>query len=296
MLLLISLILIVAIIGLSLFIQYLVKSTDSYSSTNTSSLDYMAMIISDYKTGNKDNRINLLHSAVDNYSREVKKDQRLLFFIGDNFSYNFKDYDNIFNNEKGLLYYFNPENIFYTIANYDSINKELTKILVNKNIYLPTNINDIFWDIGYYKKHIPNSTIYIICFNSMLYSGYTGGIFNIKQQKQINQLIKDLDSLQPENTVYILTNDPVFSGKSTQNFILSKIDDKYKNKISGIFTSHKNNNNNNNDLNSTNYWDSSKGKAYEWNIPSIYDSSYISVKFPLNNPLIMATTDVVLKK
>lgn len=262
-----SLIVICTLIGMALYIQYLVKSNNL--DINQNSLNYIAMITSDLSQNyDKDNNsINILQLALDNFVKDIKKEQRLLFFIDDTYS-------SI--NEKNLLYYFNPENIFYTIGN-NSVNKELIQSLVSNNIYIPKGPSDIFWDIGYYKKHIPNSTIHIICFNSSLYTGFSYDLYNEKQQKQINQLKKDLDSLQEENTVYILTHNPI-------DFIFNKLDNKYKNCISGIFISNKNNN-----LTSMNAWDSYKGKSYMWNIPM---SSYISVQFPLNTPLIMSETDV----
>ena len=157
-----SLIVICTIIGIALYIQYLVKSNNL--DINQNSLNYIVMITSDLSQNyDKD---NILQSALDNFVKDIKKEQRLLFFIDDNY---------YSNKEKNLLDYFNSENIFYTIGN-NSVNKEFIQSIVSNNIYTPKGLSDIFWDTGYYKKHIPNSTIHIICFNS-----------GLSNEKQINQ-------------------------------------------------------------------------------------------------------------
>lgn len=279
-----------------------------------------------------DTPLNLLHSALENYIKGVNKEQRLLFFTGDTFSHDLKDsqltadveykvMSKTFNAKNGLLSYFNPENIFYTVGNHggltdqafwqeDDVSEAWAQSLIDNNI-IPTDQIEFFKDTGYYKKHIPNSTIYVICFNSMLYSGLskhqgcTGNDCNLKQQRQIDQLKKDLDSLQPENTAYILSHYPIDSADTSKvsltNFIWSKIGYNYQSRVSGIFTAHTHD-----PLTSLNNWKTTKGdNAYTWNIPSIYwswnpaniyqnkkVSSYISITFPLNNPLVMAETDV----
>ena len=144
---------------------------------------------------------------------------------------------------------------------------------------------------------MPNSTIDIICFNSILYPIVAGkkGCNKCKcQDKQIEQLKKDLDNLPPERTVYILTHYPIDSDAvEHKRFIWDKIGTKYKKVISGIFTAHTHE-----PLSSLNNWISKSGPSYTWNIPSIYwrdsddVSSYIKVDFPLNTPLILSQMDV----
>ena len=91
-----SLIVICTLIGIALYIQYLVKSNNL--DMNQNSLNYIAMITSDLSQNySKDNNsINILQLALDNFVKDIKKGQRLLFFIDDTYS-SF--------NEKNLLYF-----------------------------------------------------------------------------------------------------------------------------------------------------------------------------------------------
>ena len=340
MMLFITLILILFLIVLSLFIQHLVKSKSILASSDENILNSFAMITSDwyiepwYSSGggsvnNWDINlmddwysknpiicsgigeysgipICLLRSALDNFSKGVAKEQRLLFFTGDILSHDNKPnltksvvMKKIFD---GVLNYFFHNNIFYAVGDFwqdDTVRQAWAQSLVNNNIYIPRGPDDIFWDTGYYKKLIPNSTIYVICFNSILYSDLSTHSkctdCTEKQQKQINQLKKDLDSLKPENTVYILYHSKLLE----QQFIWNMIGTSYQNRISGIITSDKSN-----PLNSLDSWSiSNEENAYTWNIPSIYwsynnlfpgklVSSYISVPFNINVPLVLAETDV----
>jgi hypothetical protein len=314
--LIISVVVILIIIGFALILQYVVKSSQNplYEPT----LESFAMIVSDihidpgYTSGAKNKRnsgsiddwsnlaqlkcspIGLLESAIKDFSNYVPKEQRLFLFTGDNQNIDNTLMYKIFNKREGLLKYFNPSNIFYNVGNHVTrTQQELwAKIIVNSGVYTPSGLDDIFWDTGYYKKLVPNTTIYIICFNSILYSGCTGDTCTKKHIQQIDQIKKDLDSLGPKNSVYILTNYPIDS-VSTQHFIWSKIGKEYKKLVSGIITGHTTNTK----LQNLDSWDSKKGKAYTWNIPSIYwtggVSSYIKVPFPLNKPLELAEPDVI---
>ena len=260
--------------------------------------------------------IGLFQSAIKDFSKNIPKEQRLFLFTGDIFSQGDDpnvDIDKtvmnkIFDKDEGLLNYFNPSNIFYASGNHgariqqalrekDTVSEAWTQSIVNSGVYKPSGLDDIFWDTGYYKKLIPNTTIYIICFNSYLYSGLskrsgcTVDTCTKKQIKQIDQLKKDLDSLGPNNSVYILTHYPIDS-VSTQHFIWSKIGKEYKKLVSGIITGHTHTK-----LQNLDSWDSKKGKAYTWNIPSMYwdggVSSYIKIPFPLNKPIELSDPDVM---
>jgi hypothetical protein len=279
-------------IGLALLIQYFVRSNPNVTPTPT--MESFAMIVADIHieplhatscTGTpEDMPIGLFQSAIKDFTRDVPKEQRLFFFVGDTSTQGD-------NQTKGLLKYFNPSNIFYSVGKTQAFWRKdttLAQSLVDNGIYKPSGPNDIFWDVGYYKKLISNTTNYVICFNSILYSEDVC----TKKQQQIDQLKKDLDSLGPKNSVYILTHYPIDSAK---HFIWNKIGEKYKDRVSGIFTGHSHC-----PLKSLDSWDTKKGKAYTWNIPSIYNaipnkpiSSYIKVPFTLNKPLELAETDVM---
>lgn len=265
-------------------------------------------------SGAKDTPIVLFQSALKDFSKNVPKEQRLFLFSGDNFPYDlnvgktsgsiemYKMFD-------GLLNYFDPSNIFYAVGNNvaktdnDNVSQVWAQSIVDNHIYKPSGSDDIFWSTGYYKKLIPNTTIYIICFNSILYSGLSshegcsGDKCTKKQKQQLDQLKKDLDSLDNKNSVYILTHYPIESSHhskvSIHNFIWSKIGKKYKDRIRGILIG-----NTPDKLQNIDSWDYNKDeKAYIWNIPSIYGnkgiSSYIKVQLPLNKPLELAETDVM---
>jgi hypothetical protein len=289
------------LIGLALLIQYFVRSNPKVPPT-PHTMESFAMIVADihieplHSPKNKwdactgtpeDTPIGLFQSAIKDFTRDVPKEQRLFFFVGDTSTQGD-------NPTKGLLRYFNPSNIFYTVGKTQQAfwrkDTALAQSLVDNGIYKPSGPDDIFWDVGYYKKLISNTTNYVICFNSILYSG---DICPKKQQQQIDQLKKDLDSLGPKNSVYILTHYP--ADVSTKHFIWNKIGKKYKDRVSGIFTGHSHD-----PLKSLDSWDTKKGKAYTWNIPSIYKaipnkpvSCYIKVPFTLNKPLELAETDVM---
>jgi hypothetical protein len=241
----VSLIVVVFFIILAITIQYLVRTNIINDPTTLSNV---AMITSDLKS----------IQELEDFSKDVEKEQRLFFYMGENINtINFKY----------LLKYFYPINIFFIT------NKISTNILVENDIYKPSGPDDIFWKCGYYKKHLQNSTIDIICFN---YSCQNCDCEN----KQINQLKSDLDNLQPGRKVYILLYFPKYS---YNNSLFDKISVKYKNVISGIFTSDKNI-----PLTSLNQWESEYGLANTWNIPN----NNIKVKFPINTPLVLSETDL----
>lgn len=268
-----------------------------------------------------DNPIGVVQSSIKDFVKDIPKSQRLFFFTGDTFSH---DLDNnelnvgiektimykVFDKDQGLLKYFEPENIFYAVGNHgaktdeafweqDKVSEAWAKSIVDNGIYTPIGSDDIFWECGYYKKHLPNSTIDIICFNSILYSivdGHNGCSNCDCQDKQISRLINDLESLPKGRTVYILTHYPIDSESDNvvyKRFIWDKIGTKYQNVIDGIFTAHTHT-----PLTSLNMWQSKKGIAHTWNVPSIYwrdtddISSYIKCVFPLNEPIILGQTDV----
>ena len=365
MILIISLLVIGAIVGFTLLIQYLVKDPNPNPPNSPITMESVAMIVADihiepwYTTkgaaqnhynpdtiddwtktsklicsGVGDNAgdtpIGLFKSAIQDFSKDVLKEQRLFFFAGDTFAHDLRrdkpDVNiektimyKIFDKKEGLLNYFDPSNIFYAIGNHggktqqtffqkDTVSEAWTQSIVDNGIYTPSGPDDIFWDIGYYKKPIPNSTIYVICFNSIIYKivsnhdGCSGDNCTKKQQRQIDQLKKDLDSLGPKNSAYILTHFPIDSWDpskvAVENFIWSKIGKEYQDKVSGILTAHSHA-----PLANLDHWDTKKGTAYTWNIPSIFwsgsnvipnksVSSYIKVPFPLNEPLVLAETDV----
>lgn len=266
-----------------------------------------------------DTPIGMIKSALENFSEGVPKDQRLFFYTGDTFSHDLVGNEpdvaientimyKVFDKDQGLLKYFNPENIFFAIGNHgaktneafwqkDNVSEAWAQSLVNNGIYKPSGPEDIFWQCGYYKKHLPNSTIDIICFNSILYTIVDGhnGCQNCEcQEKQINQLKSDLDNLPSDRSVYILTHYPIDSDTAmVKNFIWDKIGTKYQKVINGIFTAHTHE-----PLASLNQWQSNDGISHTWNIPSIYwrdtddIASYIKVEFPLNTPLVLSQTDV----
>ena len=349
MLLIISVIVICILIGLALVIQYFVRMSSNNPPSHPT-LESVAMIVADihiepwYTTGGGaknswnpgsiddwskkaqltcsgvggntgDTPIGLFLSAIQDFSKDVPKEQRLFFFAGDTFAHGLGDKPNvaiektimykIFDKKEGLVNYFNPSNIFYAVGNHgaktqqafwqkDTVSEAWAQSIVDSGVYTPSGPDDIFWDTGYYKKLIPSSTNYVICFNSILYpflsdhSGCSGDNCTKKQQQQIDQLKKDLDSLGPNNSAYILTHYPI---DSSSHFIWTHIGQKYKDRISGILTAHTHTR-----LQNLDSWKSKKGKANTWNIPSIFwvngVSSYIKVPFPLNEPLELAETDV----
>jgi hypothetical protein len=266
-----------------------------------------------------DTPIGVVNSAIKEFVKGIPKSQRLFFFTGDTFSHDLKETNpnigiektimyKVFDKKQGLLKYFEPKNIFYTVGNHggktdeafwqkDGVSEAWAQSLVDNGIYTPTGPDDIFWECGYYKKHLPNSTIDIICFNSILYSIVDGhdGCNNCEcQDKQISRLIYDLKSLPEGRTVYILTHYPIDSDDVVyKRFIWDKITTKYQKVIDGIFTGHTHT-----PLTSLDTWESKKGTAHAWNVPSIYwrdtddVSSYIKVVFPLNKPIVIGQTDV----
>lgn len=268
-----------------------------------------------------DTPLGVVQSAIKDFVKGIPKSQRLFFFTGDTFAHGLGSNEpdvgiektimyKIFDKDQGLLKYFEPENIFYTVGNHgaktdeafwkkDGVSEVWAQSLIDNGIYelTGTDADDIFMECGYYKKHLPNSTIDIICFNSILYSivdGHTGCNNCVCQDKQIARLISDLDSLSEGRTVYILSHYPIDSEDAVyKRFIWDKIDKKYQDRISGIFTAHTHTK-----LTSLNQWESKNGVAHTWNIPSIYwrdnddVSSYIKVMFPVNTPIVLAQQDV----
>lgn len=300
----ISLVVILLFIALAVFIQYLVRSK---SKTIPTALLSVAMITSDWnlepsstnatiKCGGN-TPIGLIKSALEDFSKDIIKEQRLFFYTGDKTSPTKTVMSKMFDKDQGLLKYFDPANIFFAVGGEfwqkEKVSELWTQSLVDNGIYTPVGVTDIFWQCGYYKKHLPNSTIDIICFNSIMYSIVDGhkGCDNCEcQDKQITQLKKDLDNLSPNRTVYILTHYPIDSdGVAYNRFIWDKIGVKYQNIVSGIFTSYTRT-----PLASLNQWKSKAGISNTWNIPSIFvddTSSYIRVEFPLNTPLVLSQTD-----
>jgi hypothetical protein len=314
------------LIVMAIIIQFLVRSKGGGS--DPTDMFSVAMITSDwyldplYSKGSGaknvwspssrggDAPIGLVKSALEDFSKDVLKEQRLFFFTGDIFSHDLGvDIPNVsiektimykvFDNNEGLLKYFNPENIFFVVGNHgektnegfrqkDIVSESWTQSLVDNGVYVPTGPGDIFWECGYYKKHLPNSAIDIICFNSIMYSVVDG--HNGCQDKQIARLKADLDNLPAGRTVYIITHYP--DDTDGKSFLWDKIGIKYQKVVSGIFTGYTHT-----PLTSLNQWKSEKGIAHTWNVPSIYwrdmdVSSYVKVNFQLNDPLVLSQEDV----
>lgn len=246
------LIIILLLIGCAIGILYLVKVQPDTQCISKET-DYIAMIM--YGMNSSKILVNKKYSQLlSNYVRNVPvKENRLLFYIGDLLQLNGND----------ILNYFNIDKIFYGVTIFS---KEWALQLINTGVYIPNSIDDIFMICGYYKKHLPNSLIDIICFNSEQFIN-----------EQLIQLKTDLnESNKNKRNVYML----IWNYKNIWN----KIDDKYKSNISGIFTSTQTK------VVSLGNWSSKLGDSHIWNIPN--DVSYIEISFPLLKSILIAQTDV----
>jgi hypothetical protein len=224
----VSIIVIFLLVFMAIFIQYIVSSTELNDPTK---LLPVAMITSSDTT----------KLSFETFSKNVNINRRLLFCIND-----------VANSDE-LNKYVKPENIFIST-------RKNMNTLVDNNIYKPSGPDDIFWVNGYYKKHLPNSTIDVICFD-----------YDISVMKH---LIHDLENLLNGRTVYIVSN----------NFRLDKLDDKYLSVISGIFTTTSIGN-----FTTLHQWKNKIGVSNMWNIPL---NMIIEVDFTFNKPLLLSQTDV----
>lgn len=273
-----------------------------------------------------DTPIGLLKSAIENYVKNVpNKSDRLFFFTGDTFSHHLTPTAGV---EKTFMHiiienlqtYFDTDKIFYAVGNHggntdkafwtpDTVSEEWATSLIDTGVFKPssTQEHDLFMKCGYYKKPIPNSNTVIICINSILYSNLSDhpGCDVTKCdciQSQKTQLNIDLQHVLDTNKfAYILSHYPIDANdpkpNMTKNFIWTMIDKKYQNIIRGILTGHSHD-----PMYKMNSWP----QGNTWNIPSIFwswskvmpglISSYISVPFPLNNPIELAETDVYKRK
>lgn len=276
-----------------------------------------------------DTLISVDNSAVRNFATQVPtKSDRLFFYTGDTFSHKLDNdilnsqiestiMNNIFTH---LKQYFDTDKIFYVMGNHngridkgffkdDPISIAWAQSLIDHQIFIPKSEDelDLFMNCGYYRKHIPNTTIDVICLNSTVFSNISSqyGCDSCPCiQEQLDQLNKDLEDIYNSNKfVYILAHYPIDTDKkynfpgNISNWFWTKVDSKYQSIVRGILTGHTHQ-----QLNNVHTWDSGEYKAHTWNIPSIYwstsnvipgkVSSYIKAPFPLNIPLELAETDV----
>lgn len=151
--------------------------------------------------------------------------------------------------------YFNTDKIFVSGDNIDR-NFLITSNIFDINTHTQAEL-EIFIQCGYYTKSLPNSRIIVICGLSA-------------QDICIKQFYTDLRRIQSLNKfVYILSTFPI------------QIELKNKKIIRGVFT-----NNRTTHLSKLDDWVGGN----MWNIPP--SPSYISVPFPLNEPLILGYSDV----
>lgn len=252
------LLVIFALIGTAIGILYIVRTTPTII-CKPKETDYIAMIMAGTSTEINKHDINY-NKILSTYSLDVPvKENRVMFSIG-----NTLDLSDV-----NVLTYFDTDKIFYSPAIFS---KEWTTHMINSGIYFPKLTGDLFVSCGYYKKHLPNSSIDIICFNS-----------SDKIEDQLTQLKYDLtECVKNKKNVYILIRD------STK--IWGKIEDKYKSVISGVLTTS-----DQNKVVSLGNWKTLKGPSHIWTIPQIYSKnkiSYIKVGIPLLNTMSLAQTDV----
>jgi hypothetical protein len=255
---------IIFFILLTLLIQYIVKlkplppNYDDTKSFNQSI--YTAMITS--RISSIDNECYNLYSAIVNFTNQVpNKHERLFFHTGDIISSTL-DTNKILTD---LITYFDVDKIFYQIDFSKGDKNLLNKILYYK-IFVPKRKEELqlFMECGYYKKHIPNTTMYVILFSDL-------------SDNCIYQINQDLENIyNSKQFVYIICN---------SNLFWEKVNPKYKSIVRGILSGY-----GYDKLNNLDTWDIGEYKAHTWNIPPI--SSYIKIPLPLNEPLELSKSDV----
>lgn len=270
MYILISILVILFFICLALYVQHILKHSNNKTCTdieyNNKYLSvYTAMIISENQHINQFSddlhHIDIFNSALTHFTQNVPiKSERLFFYIGDTHKY-LTDLNS-----------FKSENIFYTIKN---VNNNWSQYILYNKIFVPTTEYEyeLFMRCGYYKKQIKHTNIEVI------------SISNCKNDCECyKQLNNDLQQIQKTRKyAYILTHSVITIPK-------------YENVVRCILTTDTKLHNN--QLYNINQWNGGN----TWNIPSIHwsqnhilnkiVSSYISVIFPVNNPLELSEKDV----
>ncbi len=254
--------------------------------------------------------IEILKSALNNYSKQVpNKNNRILFYCG-NTLHKLSDYKNINTVLVLLLRYFDADKIFYVPGDLrthramwqpDTLSKAWSNALLNNKIVkLDTENTQYFKLCGYYRKPIPNSNIDVIVVNTMLYSGlskFAGCNRCYCQKLQKKLLKKDLDNIKENNKkVYILSHYPLTipytTDRKTTFWSLFGIDKKiYGPYIWGIFTAHLHL-----PMDKLETWNN----GYMWNVPPLIPinnfSSYIKAEIIVSSPIFLTSTNINLLK